>query len=104
MTNNDTAAWGRNGGLHANLIEDSAMTRGYINNAFIPIIEHYANQCNLLAYDLINEPEWAMNIPFAGNTSQVVAAGDMQRFVDACRSGASAFIKDVYCGFRLSEV
>lgn len=81
MTNNDTAAWGTNGGLHANLIEDSSMTRGYINNAFIPIIEHYANQCNLLAYDLINEPEWAMNIPFAGKTSQVVSASNMQRFV-----------------------
>ncbi len=81
MTNNDTAAWGPDGGLHANLIEDSSMTRGYINNAFIPIVEHYANQCNLLAYDLINEPEWAMNVPFAGNTSQVVPASDMQRFV-----------------------
>ena len=81
MTNNDTAAWGPNGGLHADLIQDSSMTRGYINNAFIPIIEHYANQCNLLAYDLINEPEWSMSIPFAGNTSQVVGASEMQRFV-----------------------
>ena len=81
MLNNDTAAWGPNGGLHADLIQDSAETRGYINHAFIPIIEHYANQCNLIAYDLINEPEWGMNIAFAGKTSQVVSASDMQRFV-----------------------
>ena len=79
MTNNDSA-WGLFGGMHANLIEDSALTRTYINNALIPMVQRYANECSLLAWEVMNEPEWSMNVPFGGTQTQVVPAADMQRF------------------------
>lgn len=80
ITNND-AALGMYGGMHATLIQDSSKTRSYINNVLIPMVQRYDNQCNLFAWELINEPEWSMNIPFAGTTTQNVNANEMQRFV-----------------------
>ncbi len=83
MTNNNYAL-GANGGMHADLIQDTLKTRSYINNALIPMVQHFANQCNLLAWEIINEPEWSMNVPSGGTQTQVVAASDMQRFVGMC--------------------
>ncbi len=80
ITNNDYAL-GIYGGMHASLIQDTSKTRSYINNALIPMVQRYANQCNLLAWEIINEPEWSMNIQYAGTTTQVVDATEMQRFV-----------------------
>jgi hypothetical protein len=83
MTNNDYAL-GVYGGMHADLIQDTSKTRSYINNALIPMVQHYANQCNLLAWEIINEPEWSMNVPNGGNQTQVVNANQMQCFVGMC--------------------
>jgi hypothetical protein len=80
MTNNDYAL-GRYGGMHASLIQDSSKTRSFINNALIPMVQRYANQCNLLAWEVINEPEWSMNVQYGGTQTQVVNASEMQRFV-----------------------
>ena len=80
MTNNDYAL-GPNGGMHADIIQDTAKTNSYINNALIPMVQRYANQCNLLAWEIINEPEWSMNVQFGGTMTQVVNASEMQRFV-----------------------
>ena len=76
----DNSALGMFGGMHADLIQDTAKSRSYINNALIPMVQRYANQCNLLAWEVMNEPEWAMNIPSGGTTAQVVQAYEMQRF------------------------
>lgn len=76
----DNSALGMYGGMHADLIQDTTKTRSYINNALIPMVQRYANQCNLLSWEVMNEPEWAMNIPSGGNTAQVVEAYEMQRF------------------------
>lgn len=76
----DNSALGMYGGMHADLIQDTAKSRSYINNALIPMVQRYANQCNLLAWEVMNEPEWAMNIPSGGTTAQVVQAYEMQRF------------------------
>ena len=83
MTNNDYAL-GANGGMHADLIQDTLKTRSYITNALIPLVQHFANQCNLLAWEIINEPEWSMNVPSGGTQTQVVAASDMQCLVGMC--------------------
>ena len=80
MCNNDSAL-GIYGGMHASLIQDTSKTRSYINTALIPMVKRYANQCNLLAWEIINEPEWAMNVPFGATTSQKVNASQMQCFV-----------------------
>ena len=81
MCNNDYA-WGKFGGMHANLIQDTLRTRSYINNALIPMVTRYANQCNLLAWEIINEPEWSTTV--SGNNANItqhVSMTEMQRFV-----------------------
>lgn len=84
MTKNFTSSAGQYAGMHADLITDTAKTNSYIKKALIPMVERYKNQCNLLAYEIINEPEWSMNISGGGNTTQTVTAKQMQRFVGMC--------------------
>jgi len=81
MTKDFTSDAGIYAGLHADLITDVSKTNSYINNALMPMVERYSNTCNLLAWEVINEPEWSMDITGGGNTSQTVPAQDMQRFV-----------------------
>ncbi len=94
----------------ADLITDPAKTQSYIDKALRPLLEATAEYCNILAWEVINEPEWAMDIPFAGTTSNVLPAGDMQRFVAMCAqavhettdhmvtvgSAGLRFINDIY--------
>ncbi|MGP8217561.1 MAG: T9SS type A sorting domain-containing protein [Bacteroidia bacterium] len=80
MMDNDTV-WGPNGGLHSGMIQDTNKIRLMINNAIIPMVERYASQCNLFAWEIINEPEWSMNVPEGGTTTTVVNANQMQCFV-----------------------
>ncbi len=49
MTKDYTNVAGMYGGMHADLIQDTLKTRSYINNALIPMVQRYANSCNLLA-------------------------------------------------------
>ncbi|MCI5056182.1 MAG: T9SS type A sorting domain-containing protein [Flavobacteriales bacterium] len=83
MLKNFTASAGQYAGLHKELITDTAFTNSYINNALVPIVQHYQNQCNLLAYEIMNEPEWGINgNPFNFSTvDQKVEAAEMKRFV-----------------------
>jgi len=81
MTKDFTTNAGMYAGLHADLITDTAKTNSYINNALIPMVQRYANTCNLLAWEIINEPEWSMTVNGGGNTFQTVTASQMQRFV-----------------------
>jgi hypothetical protein len=81
MCNNDSA-WGKYGGMHANLIQDTTRTRSYINNALIPMVTRYTNQCNLLAWEVMNEPEWVTDV--SGNNANItqhVHLNEMQRFI-----------------------
>ena len=81
MMNNDSA-WGKYGGMHSDLIQDTLKTKSYINNVLIPMVTRYANQCNLLAWEIINEPEWATTVSGNNpNLSQHVPMTQMQRFV-----------------------
>jgi hypothetical protein len=45
-----------NSGPHGKSVMTS-QTTNYINNVLTPMANRYKNQCNLLAYDIINEPE-----------------------------------------------
>jgi len=78
MTKDFTADAGKYAGKHADLIQDTAKTRSYINKALIPMVSHLANSCNLFAWEIINEPEWSIQGP--GNTVQLVDSVAMQRF------------------------
>jgi len=78
MTKDFTASAGKYAGLHADLIKDSVKTVSYLNNALIPMVKKFANTCNLLAWEIINEPEWSMSGP--GTTVQLVSPKEMVRF------------------------
>ncbi|MCP4437783.1 MAG: cellulase family glycosylhydrolase [Aureispira sp.] len=75
---------GRFAGMHADLITEEAKLQSYLDNALKPIVQRYKDQCNLLAWEIINEPEWAMNVPFGGTTAQVVKTKEMQYFIGRC--------------------
>jgi hypothetical protein len=70
------------------LVKDTSKTNSYIKNALIPMVQRYNNQCNLLAWEIINEPEWIMQgVSGAGNYgSSSISSTQMQRFVGLCAS------------------
>jgi hypothetical protein len=83
MLKDYTSTAGSYAGMHKELISDTIFTNTYIQNALIPIVQHYENQCNLLAYEIINEPEWGIvGNPYTFSTvDQTVTAIEMKRFV-----------------------
>lgn len=84
MTKDHRKDAGEFAGMHADLITDADKTQSYIDNALIPMVKRYKNHCNLLAWEIINEPEWSMDMKLAGVTTQTVSIEAMQRFVGKC--------------------
>jgi len=81
LKTNKTSA-GKFAGDHADLITDSTKTASYIDSVLIPIVTRYKDQCNLFAWEIINEPEWGMTIKNVTSTDmQMVSANQMQSFV-----------------------
>lgn len=52
---------GPNAGAHADLLTDTLKMNSYIDKAFRPLVKHYKDQCNLFAWEVCNEPEWALD-------------------------------------------
>ena len=63
------------------LLNSVEILQSYIDNALIPLIEATKDRCNILAWEIMNEPEWAMDIPYAGTTNTLFSANEIQRFV-----------------------
>lgn len=68
-------------GGHSRMVSDPALRRKLIDNAVRPLVERCASHRRILAWDIINEPEWAIAdaFPLVG---EPVAAAVMQSFVD----------------------
>lgn len=78
---NDDFALGKYAGRQASLIQDTSKTRRFIDNALIPMVQRYADQCNLIAWEIINEPEWVTDVSGNDpNITQHVTMSEMQRF------------------------
>ncbi|MEM9823562.1 MAG: T9SS type A sorting domain-containing protein [Bacteroidota bacterium] len=77
---------GRHAGLHRELITDPEKTQSYLDHALIPLVQRLRTHCNILAWEIINEPEWAMEVSHGGTTSQTVSVEEMQYFVGQCIS------------------
>ena len=70
---------GQFAGNHSDLIREPAKTQSYIDQVLIPMVKRYAQSCAVFAWEIINEPEWA--IENIGTEKGVVPKVDMQRFV-----------------------
>lgn len=84
MFEDHTDVAGSFGGLHSDLITNPDKTDSYIVNALIPIVRHLKDYCNILAWEIMNEPEWGMEINGGGSTHQTVSAEAMQLFMGKC--------------------
>lgn len=73
-------------GGHADVIRDAAKRRSFLDRALQPVLERYGRHPAILAWDVCNEPEWAVDE--AGNTLRerhdLVSLAEMQTFVRSC--------------------
>ncbi len=83
-------------GLHKDLITEPEKTQSYLDHALKPIVQHLNHHCNLLAWEIMSEPEWCMRILGGASTSQTLDSETMQRFVGKCiqiiRANSSQYI------------
>ncbi len=63
------------------LINSLEKQDSYIENALVPLLKATQEHCNILAWEIMNEPEWAMDIPFGGTTENTYDARAMQQFI-----------------------
>lgn len=84
MLEDDTDFAGRHAGLHSDLISDPEKTQSYIEHALIPMVQSLNEHCNILAWEIMNEPEWGMNIDDGNSTTQTVSVEEMQGFMGRC--------------------
>lgn len=75
---------GKHAGLHASIITNPEIQTSYLNNALIPMVQALSEHCSLLAWEIINEPEWCMEVPGGAKTKQTVSREEMTRFVANC--------------------
>ncbi len=67
-------------GNYHDLVEDTDKTNSYIDNALKLFLEKYKDHCNLPAYEIMNEPEWAISENDRAGVKRQVDLQDMQRF------------------------
>jgi hypothetical protein len=89
-----------NGGGHSDVVSDTVpggVQDSFFNNALIPMLDRYANNRNIIGWEIMNEPEWTLNPnPYTGNqlpTVEVPVDVDQmqqffQRFTQAVHSHA----------------
>jgi hypothetical protein len=73
-------------GGHADVIRHAGKRRSFLDRALQPLLERYGTHPAIFAWDVCNEPEWAVDA--AGNTLRerhdVVSPAEMQAFVRSC--------------------
>jgi hypothetical protein len=69
-------------GGRANLITDPVVRRSFLDNALRPLLLRYGHHRQILAWDVVNEPEGAMTIPGAQWMGESVSPTAMRDFID----------------------
>jgi len=73
-------------GGRSELITHAGKRKAFLEKALKPLLQKYGNHKNIIAWDVINEPEGAMDIPGGRWVEEPVSAEAMQSFVkDAVR-------------------
>lgn len=85
------SANGEHAGGHRDMIVDATKRSSFINNAVVPMLNYQipgtsytiGSHPNVLGWDIINEPEWAISESdgIDGRVAQTVPLADMRRFV-----------------------
>jgi hypothetical protein len=69
-------------GGHAGVIRDPALRRTFFRRALIPLVERYADDPNIFAFEIINEPEWALkDLETDSTVGDPVLTEEMRDFV-----------------------
>ncbi len=68
-------------GGRADLITNPVKRQAFIDIVLKPLLARYGSHPNIIAWDVMNEPEWAMKIAGGGDQGQSVSATAMQDFV-----------------------
>ena len=72
-------------GGHADIIRDALKRQTFLDRALTPLVTRYGQRAEILAWEIINEPEWAMlGVPSLPLVGDPVSIFDMQDFVKAC--------------------
>ncbi|MGE0266652.1 MAG: hypothetical protein AB7V06_28515 [Candidatus Obscuribacterales bacterium] len=76
-------------GGRLDLVNDAGLRKQLLEKVFIPVFERYADEEQVLAWEIINEPEWAMNVDFKrGVVIDRIAADTMVEFVRQAAAAA----------------
>ena len=89
FADSDIHGTGENSGFHGNLITNSADRQTFIDNALLPVLQYpvgnytIGTHPNVLAWEIINEPEWIITDLGAvdGRAVQPVSLAQMHQFV-----------------------
>lgn len=89
FADSDVNGTGEHSGFHGNLITNSADRQSFIDNALLPLLQYPAGSYtigthpNVLAWEIINEPEWIITDLGAVDSRAVqpVSLAEMHRFV-----------------------
>ena len=68
-------------GGRSEVITDPAMRRSFLDNALRPLLQRYRKNRNIIAWEVMNEPEGAMTIPGGKWVEESVSPAAMQSFV-----------------------
>lgn len=84
MFEDNQAIGGRFAGKHSDLVKEIEKTNTYLEKALTPIVLKLREHCNILAWEIMNEPEWGMRIADGDATEETVSVKEMQLFIGRC--------------------
>lgn len=90
-------------GGRSNILKSAAMQDALVENVFVPIFRRYASDDSVLAYDVANEPEWALvggDLPnptsINGRALDPVSLDDFTRFVTQVTSAVQEYAPEQF--------